>query len=117
VCSAENLHTFHERPLLSLEVGAWCAVPQKTILGPVFFRETITVERYKELTMNFVSLLDVGEHDCWFQQDGVAAGAATSTMQMPREFFGGCIIALNLWPPRSPDIFPLVLCLWGGGGV
>jgi hypothetical protein len=27
ICSAENLQTFHERPLHSLKVRVWCAIP------------------------------------------------------------------------------------------
>jgi hypothetical protein len=34
-------------------------------------------------------------------------------MQMLSEFFGGCIISRNLWPPRSPDLSPPDLYLWG----
>jgi hypothetical protein len=51
--------------------------------------------------MNFISLLEVDEQDCWFHQHGAAAHTANSTMQMLSEFFGGCIISRNLWPPQS----------------
>jgi hypothetical protein len=49
--------------------------------------------------MNFISLLEVDKQDCWFQQDGAMAHTENSTMQMLSEFFGGCIISLDLWPP------------------
>jgi hypothetical protein len=42
--------------------------------------------------MNFISLLEVDEQDCWFQQGGAKAHTANSIMHMLREFFGGCII-------------------------
>jgi hypothetical protein len=45
IWSAENPHTFHERPLHSLKVGVWCAVSRWRIVGPTFFGETITPER------------------------------------------------------------------------
>jgi hypothetical protein len=70
IWSAENPHTFHERPLNSLKVGEWCAVSRRRIIGPTFFSETTRAEHYQELIMNFTSLLEVGEQDCWFQQDG-----------------------------------------------
>jgi hypothetical protein len=67
----------------------------------------ITVERYQELIMNLISLLEVNEQDCWFQQDGAMVQTANSTMQMLSEFFGGYIISRNLLPPRSLDLSPL----------
>jgi hypothetical protein len=112
IWSAENPHTFHERPLYSLKVGVWCAVSRRRIIGPVFFNETVTADRYQELIMNFISPLEVDEQDCWFQQDGATSHTANSTMQMLSEFFGGCIISRNFWPPRSPDLSPSDLYLW-----
>jgi hypothetical protein len=113
IWSAENPHTFHERPLHSLKVGVWCAVCRRRIIGPIFFSETITAERYQELIMNITSLLEVDEQDCWSQQDVATAHTANSTMQMSSEFFGGRIISRNLWPPRSPDLLPPDFYLWG----
>jgi hypothetical protein len=40
------------------------------IIGPIFFNETITAERYQELIMNFLFFWEVGEQDYWYQQDG-----------------------------------------------
>jgi hypothetical protein len=111
--STENLHTFHEKPLHSLKVRVWCAVSQWRVTGPIFFSETITAERYQKLLINLISLLEVDEQDCLFQQDGAMAHAANSTMQMLSKFFGGHIIFLNLWPSRSPDLSPPVFHLWG----
>jgi hypothetical protein len=48
IWSAENLHSFHERPLHSLTIGVWCAVSRRRIIGPVFFSDTITAEHYQE---------------------------------------------------------------------
>jgi hypothetical protein len=42
-------------------------------MGPLFFSETITPEFYKELIMNFISILPVNEQDVWFQKDGATA--------------------------------------------
>jgi hypothetical protein len=111
--SAENPHTFHERPLHSSKVGVWFAVSRRRIIGPIFFSETITAERYQELIMNFISVLEVDERDCSFQQDGIMAHTANSTMQILSEFFCGRIISRNLLPPRSPDLSPLDFYLWG----
>jgi hypothetical protein len=78
--STENSHTFHERPLHSLEFGVWCAVSQWMIIGSIFFSEMITAEHNQELMINFISLLEVDEQDCWFQQDGATAHATHSTV-------------------------------------
>jgi hypothetical protein len=86
IWSVENPHTFHERPLHSLKVAVWCAVSRRRIIGPIFFSETITAERYQELIMNFIFLWEVDEKDCWFQQDGATAHTGNSTMQMLSEF-------------------------------
>jgi hypothetical protein len=60
----------------------------------------MTAESYQELIMNFISLLETNEQDCWFQQDGATAHTANLTMQMLSEFFGSRIISRKLWPPR-----------------
>jgi hypothetical protein len=91
--SAENLHTFHERPLHSLRFGVWCDASRQRIISPIFFSETIRAERNQELVINSVSLLEVDEQVCWFQQDGATVHTANSTMQMLSEFFGGRIIS------------------------
>jgi hypothetical protein len=78
------------------------AVSRRRKIGPVFFNETITAERYQELIMNFISLLEAHEQDCWFQQNGATAHTENSTIQMLSEFFGGRIISRNLWPPSIP---------------
>jgi hypothetical protein len=113
IWSAENPHTFHERPLRSSKVRVWCAISRWRIISPIFFSETITAEHYQELIMNLISLLEVDERDCWFQQDGATVHTANSTMQMLSEFSGFCIISRNLWPARSSDLSPSDFYLWG----
>jgi hypothetical protein len=49
--------------------------------------------------MNFISLFEADEQDCWFQQYGAMAHGANSAMQMLSAFFDGHIISQNLWPP------------------
>jgi hypothetical protein len=63
--------------------------------------------------MNFTSLLEVDEQDCWCQHDGGIAHTANSTMQMLSEFFSGCIISQNFWPPSFPDLSPQDFYIWG----
>jgi hypothetical protein len=46
--------------------------------------------------MNLISLLEVDDQDCWFEQDGARAHASISTIQVLSEFFGSRIISRNL---------------------
>jgi hypothetical protein len=103
--SSENLHLFHEVPLHSQKIGCCCAISRKWIVGPIFFSETVTAEKYQEIIMQFISLLNE-EHICWLQQDGATSHTANSTIKMLKQFFDDRIISKNLWPPRSPDLTP-----------
>jgi hypothetical protein len=68
--SSEHRHLFHEVPLHSQKIGCWCAIFRKLIVGPIFFSETVTAEKYQEIIMQFISLLNEEERFCWLQQDG-----------------------------------------------
>jgi hypothetical protein len=60
----------------SLNLYAWCAASRWKIIGPIFFRETTTAEACQEFTMNLISLQNVNEEDCWFQQERAKAHKA-----------------------------------------
>jgi hypothetical protein len=100
-------------PLHSQKIGCWCAISRKRIIGPIFFSETVTAEKYQEIIMQFISLLNEEERFYWLQQDGAASHTANSTMEMLKRFFDDRIISKNLWPPRSPDLTPPDYFLWG----
>jgi hypothetical protein len=44
------------------------------------------------MSVNFISLLEVDEHNCWFQQVGTMA-PVSSTVQILSELFVGRIIS------------------------
>jgi hypothetical protein len=46
----------------------------------LFFETSINAEAYQELIQQFIALLKVDEHNCWFQQDSATAHTAASTM-------------------------------------
>jgi hypothetical protein len=102
--SSENPHLFHEVPLHSQKIGCWCAISRKRIVGPIFFSETVTSEKYQEIIMQSISLLNEEERFCWLQQDGATSHTANSTMEMLKQFFDDRIMSKNSWPPRSPDL-------------
>jgi hypothetical protein len=90
-----------------------CAVSRWKIIGPIFFSETITDERYRELIMNLISLLEFDEQDCWFQQDRATAHIVNSTMEMLSEFM---VVALFLETcgPLGPRIYRHRISVFGG---
>jgi hypothetical protein len=85
--SSENPHLFHEVPLHSQKIGCWCAISRKRIAGPIVFSENVTAEKYQEIIMQFISLLNDEERVCWLQQDGAISHTANSTMEMLKQFF------------------------------
>jgi hypothetical protein len=77
------------------------------------FSETVTAEKYQEIIMQFISLLDEEELFCWLQQDGATSHTANPTMEKLKQFFDDRVMSTNLWPPRSPDLTPPDYFLWG----
>jgi hypothetical protein len=80
-------------PLHSQQIGCWCAISRKRILGPLFFSETVTAEKYQEMIMQFISLLNEEERFCWLQQDGPTWHTANSTMEILKQFFDERVIS------------------------
>ena len=115
VWSSENPHEFVEKPLHSLKVGVWCAMSRRRVIGPIFFTETITSERYcKEILSAFIDQLTEEERSTgYFQQDGAAAHTANISLHFLNEIFPNRIISKGIWPPRSPDLSVLDFYLWG----
>ena len=115
IWSSENPHEFVEKPLHSLKVGVWCAMSRRRIVGPIFFTETVTAERYcNEIIASFVNeLTDDEKTTAYFQQDGATAHTANSSLRCLGEIFQTRIISKGIWPPRSPDLSVLDFYLWG----
>lgn len=113
IWSAENPHAFQETSLHPLKVGVWCAVSPQRVVGPLFFDDTINAERYQEIMMQFIALLEQDERDAWFQQDGATAHTAATSISFLTEFFGERLISTGKWPARSPDLTPCDFFLWG----
>lgn len=108
VWSAANPHTFRESPLHPLKVGVWIAVSRRRIIGPIFFHETVTAQRYRNIVREFINQLHEDElQQGYFQQDGATAHTAQETLNYLREFFDDRIISLRSnpeFPPRSPGL-------------
>lgn len=112
--ATENPHQFLETDLHALKVGIWVAMSRRRIIGPIFFHETITGERYRAILNDFIPQLhdDELQHG-FFQQDNAPAHTARDTQQYLEQFFDNRLISQNLWPPRSPDLTPLDFYLFG----
>jgi hypothetical protein len=49
----------------------------------------------------------------FFQQDGATCHTSNDSIAKIESFFEDRIISKGLWPPRSPDLTPPDLFLWG----
>jgi hypothetical protein len=78
----------------------------------LFFETSINAEAYQELIQQFITLLQVDEHKCWFQQDSATAHTAASTVVILHEFFSENLISKGLRPPRFPDLTSPDFFLW-----
>ena len=113
--STGNPHHMHESPLHQQKIGVWCAMSRKRIIGPIFFSETISSDRYCELIITpFLEQLQrIEKRHGYFQQDGATAHTANNSMSLLRGVFGDRMISRGTWPPRSPDLTPPDFYLWG----
>jgi hypothetical protein len=61
----ENSLTFHDAPLHPTKIGVWCAALRR--LWDSYDSEyTADGTVYRDLMQQFVALLELDEHDCWF---------------------------------------------------
>jgi transposase len=124
----ENPHWFIENHTQYNEkVNVWAGIVENRIIGPFFFDESLTGERYLNFLRNdLVPALatlfpddndpDLPSLTLWFQQDGAPPHYAVHVREylntvFPERWIGrrGSIE----WPPRSPDLNPLDFFLWG----
>ncbi|GBN50620.1 hypothetical protein AVEN_201652-1 [Araneus ventricosus] len=99
----------------------WCGNFNDRLIGPVFYEETLTAQRYLELLQdvitNFVENLPLQQlRNVWFQHDGVPPHKISNVKQYPMETFQNQVIRYGgfvEWSSRSPDLTPLDFFLWG----
>jgi len=123
--ATELPHTLHEEENYGAKVNVWTTISTHGIIGPFFFHDTVTKERYKDmLENNFISqLLATGLpiHTQWFMQDGARPHTAILVLDFLYETFNLHVMSHRfpehheggkLWPPHSSDINPCDFFLW-----
>jgi hypothetical protein len=61
LCSSENPHAVHEKPLHDQKLLVWVAVSRWCIVVPIFFEETVHSKRYCSKLYDFIGLLEEDE--------------------------------------------------------
>jgi len=125
IWGTENPHFVVERPLHPEYLTVWMGISGSGLIGPFFFYDTVTGERYKTMLEN--DFFPAARTKCqidgfWFQQDGATPHRTTEVKDCIRSVFDDRIIALGFtseeggeiaWPPHSPDLNPCDFALWG----
>ncbi|XP_071055356.1 histone-lysine N-methyltransferase SETMAR-like [Onthophagus taurus] len=126
--SNENPHWISEvHTQYPQKVNVWAGIIHNKIIGPFFFEQILTGQRYLEFLRNELmpvlleafpnnnnpNLLD---DNIWFQQDGALPHVAHPVREFLNNSFPERWIGRRgpiEWPPRSPDLIPLDFFLWG----
>uniref|UniRef100_A0A1E1XN60 Putative transposable element n=1 Tax=Amblyomma sculptum TaxID=1581419 RepID=A0A1E1XN60_AMBSC len=102
--------------------SVWCGLFDGSLIGPVFFDQTLTADRYTNDILrgpvdDFLSDLPLARAtNVWFQHDGAPAHSSAKARTwldaaFPQKWIGR-LGPVN-WPARSPDMTPLDYFLWG----
>jgi hypothetical protein len=118
--STSNPHWYREHPLHSPRLTVWAAIGCSGIIGPVFFEENVTGERYLALLQHHfhpAAQALPNAHQIIFMQDGAPPHWSLSVRNWLTATFPGRWMGRgspNLpWPANSPDLTPCDFFLWG----
>lgn len=109
------------------KVNVWAGILNNTIIGPFFFDQNLTGDRYLQFLQNDLipsvahvfpnpNQPDMPDRSIWFQQDGAPPHFARQVREYLNTVFPGQWIGRRgpiEWPARSPDLTPLDFFLWG----
>lgn len=102
-------------------VMVWAGVIGERVIGPYFFRMTVSGRSYLEFLENelprLLEILPLNvRRNMWWQQDGAAPHRADPVIEYLNNAFEGRWIGLRgpvYWPPFSPDMTACDFYLWG----
>jgi hypothetical protein len=99
---SETIPHIKDTPIHAQEVIVWRAVSRCRIIGPIFFDDTINLERYcVAILYPLFGHLNVDETGRGhFQQDGAAAHTAHVSVTPLRGMFRDTIISKDMLPTR-----------------
>ncbi|GBM74211.1 hypothetical protein AVEN_203411-1 [Araneus ventricosus] len=126
----QNVYTWSlENPTYAVEVrhqlcwliNIWCRIFNDRLIGPVFYKGTLTRQCYLDLLQDvitdFVENLPLHQlRNVWFHHDGTPTLKISNVKQYLMETFHNQIIGYGgfvQWPLRSPDLTPLDFFLCG----
>jgi hypothetical protein len=86
----KNPRAVYEVPLHDQNVGVWCTVYGRRIIGPIFFYDTMNSEGYMNNILEpvFQILTEEKKQYAYFQQDKATAHTSQYSMEDLREIFG-----------------------------
>ena len=119
VWSPFNTHASVTTKLYPERVTVWCGFSSEFIIGPFFFEENVTSDRYLKMIKEFLipQLKQKRAFSkAYFQQDGATPHTASVVRDFLTKKFQGRVIGSkfeNDWPARSPDLAPPDYWLWG----
>jgi hypothetical protein len=117
--SAENPKFIHELPLHDKKIGVWCVIIVHSIIEPLFYDDAVYAARYvNNILSPFFAVLTEEERLCGVFLLASATGHLVNISLVALwDVFRDHIIWWGLWPPppppRSPDLTPCDIYLWG----
>lgn len=101
------------------QVMCWAGIIDDKLIGPYFFKATVTGETYLEMLGNYLipelNILGINPDEIWFQQDGAPPHFSKFVRHWLDENFPRWIGRAGPveWAPRSPDLTKMDFFLWG----
>lgn len=113
--------TIECRNQYSFKVNVLCGLLNNTMIGPFFFDENLTGNRYLQfLQQNLLPIINQMPHrrrqEIWYQLDGATVHCSVAIRQFLNETFNGRWIGRYSeypMPARSPDLTPMDFFCWG----
>jgi hypothetical protein len=111
----ENPHLKFEVPNTQERVMVWCGMSSDGLVGPYFFKDTVTGSSYKHMLVHY-AWPQLKHKKFYFQHDGAPSHYVVTVREWLDEKFPDRWIGRRGpfdWPARSPDLTPCDFFLWG----